>query len=685
MASMKVTMASKKGDSEDSDFVTRESDDMLLTMPNGLVYKRLCKPNLLDTKPEAKINSYCNVGNGVKKLKEVLSKDELSEFRKTAFGYWYPWGEDVWKDLVENVRKCCCIMNTSKKPRFNFPGFHFALQIWVYETFPALMQEKECILDEGKKTSWPRALRWSADGRTTKELLEKKIFKNEKFEWTEMVKSDEEKLILKKARNCLSLRILNMTMPETAVTAHKKEGQNLEQDKTGDCVKEKGEDMDIDWMNGLLTEANTDHNCQVMEDGLEEGQKMESVIDNVETASQAARAAEDLDPAIWDISPYSEQPKVAEGIISYLFPTEQPHLLNDVPTEQPQVLTDIPTKPPQKINDIPNEPPQMPNDDPSDGIDVEPQLNVGQLEDIQDEQVEGPDAEEQHTKDIAIDQPEDTTRQKRVVKCPDKFTHSDKKLKTRKAKSRQGPQTSKQKATDGGDDNSQLNNVEAEAGMAESHPEGLKLALTAENVELFLAQVTDSLFVSLLKKEYDNYLGKRKTIAEAALNTSILKPIVGAVPELGGRWVECDYIYMPINTGNHWILAVLDISKKCIGLYDSNSKGKTSRHTKPYLPCLQILLPKVMDKLEVYKERKMPEMGDDVLGIVNVNDCPQQQDAVSCGIFVVKMAEHLIMGMEVDEMDVAGIESFRKKFATKVLLYANRRADQEGRALAWEM
>ncbi|VFQ96765.1 unnamed protein product [Cuscuta campestris] len=439
----------------------------------------------------------------------------------------------------------------------------------------------------------------------------------------------------------------------TPQPAHKKKDQN----KTGDCVKEKGEDMDIDWMNGMLTEANTDHNCQkgidnkvidqqVMEDGLEEGQKMESVIDNVETASQAARAAEDLDPAIWDISPYSEQPKVAEGIISYLFPTEQPHLLNDVPTEQPQVLTDIPTKPPQKINDIPNEPPQMPNDDPSDGIDAEPQLNVGQLEDIRDEQAEGPDAEEQHTKDIAIDQPEDTTRQKRVMKCPDKFTHSEKKLNTRKAKSRQGPQTSKQKATDGGDDNSQPNNVEAEAGMAESHPEGLKLALTAENVELFLAQalkypvmkaqeygltqlfaVTDSLFVSLLKKEYDNYLGKRKTIAEAALNTSILKPIVGAVPELGGRWAECDYIYMPINTGNHWILAVLDISKKCIRLYDSNNKGKTSRHTKPYLPCLQILLPKVMDKLEVYKERKMPEMGDDVLGIVNVNNCPQQQDA----------------------------------------------------------
>ncbi|VFQ76445.1 unnamed protein product [Cuscuta campestris] len=52
-----------------------------------------------------------------------------------------------------------------------------------------------------------------------------------------------------------------LTMPN-GLTAHKKEGQNLEQDKTGDYVKEKGEDMDIDWMNGLLTEANTDHNCQ---------------------------------------------------------------------------------------------------------------------------------------------------------------------------------------------------------------------------------------------------------------------------------------------------------------------------------------------------------------------------------------------------------------------------------------
>ncbi|VFQ87126.1 unnamed protein product [Cuscuta campestris] len=189
---------------------------------------------------------------------------------------------------------------------------------------------------------------------------------------------------------------------------------------------------------------------------------------------------------------------------------------------------------------------------------------------------------------------------------------------------------------------------------------------------------TDSLFVSLLNKEYDNYLGKRKTIAEAALNTSILKPILGAVLVLGGHWAQCDYVYMPINIGNHWILAVLDISKKWIKMYDSNHKGKTCHHTKPYLPCLQILLPKVMDKLEVYKERKMPEMGDDVLGIVNVNDCPQQQDTVSCGVFVVKVDEHLIMGMGVDEVHVAGIESFREKNATEVLLYANMRAEQEG-------
>ncbi|VFQ71577.1 unnamed protein product [Cuscuta campestris] len=359
---------------------------------------------------------------------------------------------------------------------------------------------------------------------------------------------------------------------------------------------------------------------QVMEDGLEEGQKMESVIDSVETTSQAARAVEDLDPTIWDISPYSEQPKVAEGILNYLFPTEQPHLLNDVPTEQPQVLTDIPTEPSQIVNDIPNEPPQMPNVVPIEPRQVLTDIPTKQpqiLNDIPTEPQQvlnddpSDDAEEQHTKDIAIDQPKDTARQKRVVKCPDKFTHSNKKLKTRKAKSRQGPQTSKQKTTDGGDDSSQPNNVEDEAGMAESYPKGPKLALTAENV-LFLAQgllskkkkandtkytsqentlnpkefwslwghdetmtktwyhgffyphewmddvhvtvalkylvmkaqeygltqpfaVTDSLFVSLLKKEYDNYLGKRKTIAEAALNTSILKPILGAVPELGGR------------------------------------------------------------------------------------------------------------------------------------------------------
>lgn len=46
--SMKVAMASKKGESEDNDFVPRESDDMLLTMPNGLVGSEIYNLKLID-------------------------------------------------------------------------------------------------------------------------------------------------------------------------------------------------------------------------------------------------------------------------------------------------------------------------------------------------------------------------------------------------------------------------------------------------------------------------------------------------------------------------------------------------------------------------------------------------------------------------------------------------------------
>ncbi|VFQ70049.1 unnamed protein product [Cuscuta campestris] len=435
--------------------------------------------------------------------------DDLSKFNR------YPWGEDVWKDLVENVQKCCCIIKTSKKPRFNFPGFHFALQIWAYETFPVLMQEKECVLDEGRKTLWPRALRWSADGRTMKELLEMKIFKNEK-------------------------------------TAHRKEGQKLEQDKNGDCVKEKGEDMDIDWMNGLLAKANTDHNCQETMHMVEadlgtlhkviDKKRLEQLFVHAQvfhvmnlyqnttllpSGLQHMKALYILRVVETDISPYAEQLNILEGIITYLIPTEpqnvlediyteKPPVLNDVPTEQPQVLTDIPTEPPQIVNDIPNEPPQMLNVDPIEphqvltniptkppqilnGIPTKPQqvLNDDRnepqqiLEDIQDEQTQDPDgidAEEQGSKDIAIDKP-----QRNALGC---------------------------------------------------------MILTTRE--------------------------------------------------------------RPVATQNH--------------------------------------------TFHVYRSY-----------------CQR----VSCGVFVVKMAEQLMMGMGVDEVDVAGIESFRQKIATEVLLYANRRAEQE--------
>ncbi|VFQ88083.1 unnamed protein product [Cuscuta campestris] len=48
----------------------------------------------------------------------------------------YPWGDEIWDLLVEDMAKCSLTLRKSKKDRFTFPGFLMALQIWAFETFP---------------------------------------------------------------------------------------------------------------------------------------------------------------------------------------------------------------------------------------------------------------------------------------------------------------------------------------------------------------------------------------------------------------------------------------------------------------------------------------------------------------------------------------------------------------------
>ncbi|VFQ70738.1 unnamed protein product, partial [Cuscuta campestris] len=119
--------------------------------------------------------------------------DDLDRFNK------FQWGEHLWNDMVESLRKCSSILNTGEHCRFTFPGFLFPLQIWAFETFPALKENEICVVGVKRSKVWPRALRWETGVRPMHDLLEGSIFgtEEESGQWDEMVATTSEKAMEK--------------------------------------------------------------------------------------------------------------------------------------------------------------------------------------------------------------------------------------------------------------------------------------------------------------------------------------------------------------------------------------------------------------------------------------------------------------------------------------------------------
>ncbi|CAH9102287.1 unnamed protein product [Cuscuta epithymum] len=197
------------------------------------------------------------------------------------------------------------------------------------------------------------------------------------------------------------------------------------------------------------------------------------------------------------------------------------------------------------------------------------------------------------------------------------------------------------------------------------------LRMKAEQYKLRQKFTTaDPMFMPLVKQHYENHISNQMPVSESALNKNIMCTILGTRLDYALPWAEAEHVYMPLNTGNHWILLVLDIGKKCIRVYDSIvRREQTNIHLHHYLPSMQMYLPRLMDKLGVYNERTEGPIRDDFLQIHMVKECPQQNDSDSCGMFVLKMAEYLMMGKDVEYVRPEDINAYRSKMTTELLTY----------------
>lgn len=100
-----------------------------------------------------------------------------------------------------------------------------------------------------------------------------------------------------------------------------------------------------------------------------------------------------------------------------------------------------------------------------------------------------------------------------------------------------------------------------------------------------------------------------------------------------------DMIFVPMHVdADHWTLAVIDVQKKSILLYDPLFSSEHEQHV-PHL--LRWLHDEVCERLgaEVAAEWDAPSWP-----IVQGNDLPVQNDGSSCGVFVLAVADCIALG-----------------------------------------
>ncbi|CAH9101581.1 unnamed protein product, partial [Cuscuta europaea] len=83
-------------------------------------------------------------------------------------------------------------------------------------------------------------------------------------------------------------------------------------------------------------------------------------------------------------------------------------------------------------------------------------------------------------------------------------------------------------------------------------------------------------FMQMLKRLNDKIEKGQATIQDATNIAVIEDDIMGSASPFSRGWADCDFVYLPLNNNNHWVLLVLDVKKKKIRVYNSKSRRADS-------------------------------------------------------------------------------------------------------------
>ncbi|VFQ71677.1 unnamed protein product [Cuscuta campestris] len=176
-------------------------------------------------------------------------------------------------------------------------------------------------------------------------------------------------------------------------------------------------------------------------------------------------------------------------------------------------------------------------------------------------------------------------------------------------------------------------------------------------------------FLECLKRHQDDIDKKIKTKEDVGSVSNLTAEVFGFARKCAFPWARSDFVYMPLNTGGHWVLLVLAAESKIVWVYNSKG-GRSLKDIAEYSTCIKCLLPKLMDLCDVYINHPTGPMGDNKLDLKAADFCPKQIDAGSCGMFVLKIAEYLMMDMDIRDIRTDQMAAYRMKMATELVRFA---------------
>ncbi|XP_038875042.1 uncharacterized protein LOC120067568 [Benincasa hispida] len=130
------------------------------------------------------------------------------------------------------------------------------------------------------------------------------------------------------------------------------------------------------------------------------------------------------------------------------------------------------------------------------------------------------------------------------------------------------------------------------------------------------------------------------------------------------KWSDVDFVYTTTNIDQHWMLIAFNLNRDQLFVFDSLPSMTSKKKLESFLEPLTYTLPSLLHYCDL--KRWKPDIKTSRWKISQPTSTNTQYGLLDCGIFVVKLLEHLVTGNALSEITQDKITDYRMKLACQL-------------------